>query len=230
MSVGKIILRACFWGTDFIALQDLSSRHIIPFCSSRRPASARTASCPSKELVCLSMWNKAWNFGWLILLPPLIPLHVPPSLGTSPHSPYGNGTAIFTSSGAAARKYQKEIDVGQVRGPGLARKRRGARRSFGKGRGAASHQDAEGWISFPWAALFPAPTASFCKLIPIFITVSTSSSLPRSCFPFFFHPFPSTQVGINVPIPVPLPFFSFTGSRGSLRGDLHFYGAWIWEM
>ncbi|GAB5037025.1 methylmalonate-semialdehyde dehydrogenase, partial [Nannochloropsis oceanica] len=25
-------------------------------------------------------------------------------------------------------------------------------------------------------------------------------------------------------IPVPLPFFSFTGSRGSLRGDLHFYG------
>jgi malonate-semialdehyde dehydrogenase (acetylating)/methylmalonate-semialdehyde dehydrogenase len=32
------------------------------------------------------------------------------------------------------------------------------------------------------------------------------------------------QVGINVPIPVPLPFFSFTGSRGSIRGDVHFYG------
>eukprot|EP01110_Echinostelium_bisporum_P007224 TRINITY_DN2769_c0_g1_i1.p1 TRINITY_DN2769_c0_g1~~TRINITY_DN2769_c0_g1_i1.p1 ORF type:complete len:529 (+),score=266.52 TRINITY_DN2769_c0_g1_i1:30-1616(+) len=29
-------------------------------------------------------------------------------------SPYGNGTAIFTKSGAAARKYQYEIDVGQV--------------------------------------------------------------------------------------------------------------------
>lgn len=29
-------------------------------------------------------------------------------------SPYGNGTAIFTTSGAAARKYQHEIDVGQV--------------------------------------------------------------------------------------------------------------------
>jgi len=29
-------------------------------------------------------------------------------------SPYGNGTAIFTNSGAAARKYQHEIDVGQV--------------------------------------------------------------------------------------------------------------------
>ena len=59
-------------------------------------------------------------------------------------NPYGNGTAIFTSSGAAARKFQHEIDVGQV--------------------------------------------------------------------------------GINVPIPVPLPYFSFTGSRASIRGDLHFYG------
>lgn len=32
------------------------------------------------------------------------------------------------------------------------------------------------------------------------------------------------QVGINIPIPVPLPFFSFTGWRGSFRGDLHPYG------
>ena len=59
-------------------------------------------------------------------------------------NPYGNGTAIFTASGAAARKFQHEIDCGQV--------------------------------------------------------------------------------GINVPIPVPLPFFSFTGSRASIRGDIHFYG------
>jgi len=57
---------------------------------------------------------------------------------------YGNGTAIFTNSGATARKFTHEIDVGQV--------------------------------------------------------------------------------GINVPIPVPLPMFSFTGSRGSIRGDLNFYG------
>jgi malonate-semialdehyde dehydrogenase (acetylating)/methylmalonate-semialdehyde dehydrogenase len=60
------------------------------------------------------------------------------------NNPYGNGCAIFTSSGAAARKFQHEIDVGQV--------------------------------------------------------------------------------GINVPLPVPLPHFSFTGSRGSIRGDVHFYG------
>lgn len=32
------------------------------------------------------------------------------------------------------------------------------------------------------------------------------------------------QVGVNVPIPVPLPMFSFTGSRGSFHGDVHFYG------
>jgi len=32
------------------------------------------------------------------------------------------------------------------------------------------------------------------------------------------------QVGVNVPIPVPLPMFSFTGSRGSFRGDQNFYG------
>ncbi|KAJ3121552.1 Methylmalonate-semialdehyde dehydrogenase [acylating] mitochondrial [Physocladia obscura] len=60
------------------------------------------------------------------------------------NNPYGNGTALFTNSGSAARKFQEDIDVGQV--------------------------------------------------------------------------------GINVPIPVPLPMFSFTGSRGSIRGDLNFYG------
>lgn len=57
---------------------------------------------------------------------------------------YGNGTAIFTRSGAVARKFTREIDVGQV--------------------------------------------------------------------------------GVNLPIPVPVPAFSFTGSRGSIRGDVHFYG------
>ncbi|CAG2122145.1 unnamed protein product, partial [Medioppia subpectinata] len=59
-------------------------------------------------------------------------------------NPYGNGTAIFTTNGAIARKFTHEADVGQV--------------------------------------------------------------------------------GINVPIPVPLPMFSFTGSRGSFRGDYNFYG------
>lgn len=57
---------------------------------------------------------------------------------------YGNGTAIFTKSGAAARKYINETECGQV--------------------------------------------------------------------------------GINVPIPVPLSFFSFTGSKKSIRGDYNFYG------
>jgi len=59
-------------------------------------------------------------------------------------NPYGNGTAIFTTNGATARKFTQQIDVGQI--------------------------------------------------------------------------------GVNVPIPVPLPMFSFTGSRGSFRGDQNFYG------
>uniref|UniRef100_A0A0A9WWI5 Probable methylmalonate-semialdehyde/malonate-semialdehyde dehydrogenase [acylating], mitochondrial n=1 Tax=Lygus hesperus TaxID=30085 RepID=A0A0A9WWI5_LYGHE len=40
----------------------------------------------------------------------------------------------------------------------------------------------------------------------------------------FVHEIDCGQVGVNVPIPVPLPMFSFTGSRGSFRGDTHFYG------
>ncbi|XP_043553021.1 methylmalonate-semialdehyde dehydrogenase [acylating], mitochondrial-like [Chiloscyllium plagiosum] len=59
-------------------------------------------------------------------------------------NPYGNGTAIFTTNGATARKFTHHVDVGQI--------------------------------------------------------------------------------GVNVPIPVPLPMFSFTGSRGSFRGDTNFYG------
>lgn len=59
-------------------------------------------------------------------------------------NPYGNGTAIYTSSGFSARHFQNTIEVGQI--------------------------------------------------------------------------------GINTAIPVPLPFFSFTGSKASMAGDLHFYG------
>jgi len=36
------------------------------------------------------------------------------AIGLINENPYGNGTSIFTSSGAAARKYQHEIKVGQV--------------------------------------------------------------------------------------------------------------------
>jgi len=45
-----------------------------------------------------------------------------------------------------------------------------------------------------------------------------------ACARKFAHEIDVGQVGVNVPIPVPLPFFSFTGSRGSFRGDVHFYG------
>ncbi len=38
-------------------------------------------------------------------------------------NPYGNGTALFTQSGSAARKYQSEIDIGQVKADFLSRSR-----------------------------------------------------------------------------------------------------------
>lgn len=40
----------------------------------------------------------------------------------------------------------------------------------------------------------------------------------------FQHEIEAGQVGVNVPIPVPLPFFSFTGNKASIRGDVNFYG------
>ncbi|KAF8807731.1 methylmalonate-semialdehyde dehydrogenase [Phlegmacium glaucopus] len=57
---------------------------------------------------------------------------------------YGNGAAIFTQSGATARRFETEVNVGQL--------------------------------------------------------------------------------GINVPIPVPLPMFSWSGNKGSVLGDIGFYG------
>ncbi|KAJ4499486.1 methylmalonate-semialdehyde dehydrogenase [Lentinula lateritia] len=57
---------------------------------------------------------------------------------------YGNGAAIFTQSGATARKFETDINVGQI--------------------------------------------------------------------------------GINVPIPVPLPMFAWSGNKGSVLGDIGFYG------
>lgn len=57
---------------------------------------------------------------------------------------YGNGAAIFTQSGATARRFESEVNVGQI--------------------------------------------------------------------------------GINVPIPVPLPMFSWSGNKGSVLGDIGFYG------
>merc|ERR1712196_294684 len=37
-----------------------------------------------------------------------------PGLQLLTADPYGNGTALFTRSGAAARKFTHEIDVGQI--------------------------------------------------------------------------------------------------------------------
>jgi malonate-semialdehyde dehydrogenase (acetylating)/methylmalonate-semialdehyde dehydrogenase len=50
------------------------------------------------EPACASRWGLTWEGGRQIIN----------------NNPYGNGTAIFTSSGATARKFQHGIDVGQV--------------------------------------------------------------------------------------------------------------------
>ena len=36
------------------------------------------------------------------------------AINTINSNPYGNGTAIFTTNGATARKFTQEVDVGQV--------------------------------------------------------------------------------------------------------------------
>lgn len=62
----------------------------------------------------------------------------------------------------------------------------------------------------------------FTRYIDVLIKVSIFifSYLWMIVFVFVFQ----TKIGINVPIPVPLSVFSFTGTRGSFHGDLHFYG------
>jgi len=48
-----------------------------------------------------------------------------------------------------------------------------------------------------------------------YLTLTTQPQTPNNT---------AGNVGINVPIPVPLPYFSFTGSKASMFGDLQFYG------
>ncbi|EIM92143.1 methylmalonate-semialdehyde dehydrogenase [Stereum hirsutum FP-91666 SS1] len=46
----------------------------------------------------------------------------------------------------------------------------------------------------------------------------------------FEHDLNVGQIGINVPIPVPLPMFSWSGNKGSVLGDLGFYGKSAFEF
>lgn len=116
-------------------------------------------------------------------------------------NPYGNGTAIFTTNGATARKYTMEIDVGQV--------------SISK-----------------FEYIYVLRISKFeCKFIQVWIHVSPSFEYIQvgQSYALWIPALSDIwslclQVGVNVPIPVPLPMFSFTGSRGSFRGDMNFYG------
>lgn len=70
---------------------------------------------------------------------------------------YGNGTAVFTRSGAAARKFQEDVDVGQV------------------------------GINVPIVSgtLPPFPSSSFPRSLPLSILLFLSFSLPTHTYPSF---------------------------------------------
>lgn len=142
---------------------------------------------------------------------------------------YGNGTAIFTTNGAVARKFQHEIDVGQAR----------TQRCFGTVMLVSIAVACEAGAT---RSCMPASPGERCRLPlagppgPASLVGSNKDMLSKHAFFYYprinFTPVASpsahahslSQVGINVPIPVPLPMFAFTGSRGSIRGDINFYG------
>ena len=114
---------------------------------------------------------------------------------------HGNGTAIFTGSGAAARRFQSEVDVGMVST---------AMRGFlgvylGRWDGCCVEE----------ASSFHVERGVSCSnqgWIAVAATCWSSASWTAhvdDCFNI------DLQVGINIPIPVPLPFFSFTGGCGT---------------
>ena len=130
---------------------------------------------------------------------------------------YGNGASIFTTSGVAARKFQTEIEAGQVRVTSSTL-----------------------WTTFTTFVLLYMMERfrtlhDLIKLLSCigfsnysFATASALSGIHNSQLFSVL-----TQVGINVPIPVPLPFFSFTGSKASFAGDLNFYGkisSFLWSV
>jgi malonate-semialdehyde dehydrogenase (acetylating) / methylmalonate-semialdehyde dehydrogenase len=108
---------------------------------------------------------------------------------------YGNGASIFTTSGVNARKFQTDIEAGQVLHVSLILK-----------------EFVNRWCSLE--------TEIKVGTLNEFIRCAQTSSAHIIHIYLWRH----LQVGINVPIPVPLPFFSFTGSKASFAGDLNFYG------
>lgn len=101
----------------------------------------------------------------------------------------GNGAAIFTESGSAAKHFETNVKAGQVR-----------RKSMDWG---------EQVIWGNWRAI------GTHMLMYLHVT-------RFRCF--YGGSETKPKVGINLPIPLGPPQMSFTGSRGSILGDLQFYG------
>lgn len=75
-----------------------------------RPPPALLSSLPSTKLPCPFASRQAGS--------------LEEAIATVNANEHGNGTAIFTASGAAARRFQSEVDVGMVRGCRAAARRR----------------------------------------------------------------------------------------------------------
>lgn len=133
-------------------------------------------------------------------------------------SMYGNGCAIFTSSGAAARKFQYEIDVGQVginvpipvplpffSFTGEQDRQTDSSQSRRSVTASARNEDPHTTSSHP-----------FHPFVSFIIRNCTSCSPSTSSYVHLLSALPCL---LHLDFPVMLP-----GSRGSIRGDIHFYG------
>ena len=140
---------------------------------------------------------------------------------------HGNGTAIFTASGAAARKYQNEIDVGMVRRPAAQRPvpawrvcpvlaaGGAAARKCQHEMGVVASASRPCWVCL-WecASLIKRPAATPAHAI----VPAAHAGLTLLSNLIDFTPLLPSQVGVNIPIPVPLPMFSFTGACAAAAG------------
>uniref|UniRef100_UPI000A4DD6A9 aldehyde dehydrogenase family protein n=1 Tax=Rhodococcus opacus TaxID=37919 RepID=UPI000A4DD6A9 len=132
-------------------------------------------------------------------------------------SPFGNGTAIFTNDGGAARRFQNEVEVGMV-GINVPIPVPMAYYSFGGWKNSLfGDTHAHGTEGVYDEALELVNSSPFGNGTAIF---TNDGGAARR----FQNEVEVGMVGINVPIPVPMAYYSFGGWKNSLFGDTHAHG------
>src|SRR5690606_5328247 len=117
-------------------------------------------------------------------------------------NPYGNGTAIFTSSGEAARRFQRGVNVGMI-GINVPIPVPMAHYPVGRAEDALFGQHHN-----------PGPDGNGTAIF------TSSGEAARR----FQRGVNVGMIGINVPIPVPMANYSFGGWKDSLFGEHHIHG------